>query len=172
MKGDFSGQVTGSMVDLFAGRNWRFGNFIVGGQVEATIASDIAASVTGPLQSKQVQQFGGVISSSASGATTNGNEPQLKFRAGLVGRAGFLVQPNLLLYGLAGLEFGHFIFPDADDTFGSANRNWASGYTAGAGLEARYDDHWSLRAEYRYLHFLDRPQRSTRYRYLPVVDPP
>ena len=59
----------------------------------------------------------------------------------------------MLLYGLAGLEFGHFIFPDADDTFGSANRNWALGYTAGAGLEARYDDHWSLRAEYRYLHF-------------------
>jgi opacity protein-like surface antigen len=153
MKGNFSGQVTGTMVDLFAGRNWRFGNFVVGGQVEATIASDIAASVTGPLQSKQVQQFGGVITSSWSSATTNGTGPQLKFRAGLVGRAGFLVQPNLLLYGLAGLEFGHFIFPDDDDTFGTANRNWAVGYTAGAGLEARFDDHWSLRAEYRYLHF-------------------
>lgn len=153
MKGNFSGPVTGSMVDLFAGRNWRFGNFIVGGQVEATVASDISASVTGPLRWNQVQHFGGVISSSSSGPTTNGNDPQLKFRAGLVGRAGFLVRPNLLLYGLAGLEFGHFIFPDADDAFGSANRNWASGYTAGAGLEARYDDHWSLRAEYRYLHF-------------------
>ena len=23
----------------------------------------------------------------------------------------------------------------------------------GARVEARYDDHWSLRAEYRYLHF-------------------
>ena len=153
MKGNFSGPVTGSMVDLFAGRNWRFGNLIVGGQVEATIASDIAASVTGPLQRNQDRVSGGVITGSSSGPTTNGNDPQLKFRAGLVGRAGFLVRPNLLLYGLAGLEFGHFIFPDADDTFGSANRNWASGYTAGAGLEARYDDHWSLRAEYRYLHF-------------------
>ncbi|MDO9562579.1 MAG: outer membrane beta-barrel protein [Bradyrhizobium sp.] len=153
MKGDFSGPVTGSMVELFAGRNWRFGNFIVGGQVEATVASDIAASVTGPLQLNQVRRFGGVILSSWSGPTTNGNDPQLRFRAGLVGRAGFLVRPNLLLYGLAGLEFGHFIFPDDDDAFGSANRNWALGYTAGAGLEARYDDHWSLRAEYRYLHF-------------------
>ena len=153
MKGNFSGQVTGSMVDLFAGRNWRFGNFVVGGQVEATVASDIAASVTGPLQSNQVQTLAGVITRSSSGPTTNGNDPQLKFRAGLVGRAGFLVRPNLLLYGLAGLEFGHFIFPDDDDTFGTANRNWAVGYTAGAGLEARFDDHWSLRAEYRYLHF-------------------
>jgi opacity protein-like surface antigen len=153
MKGNFSGQVTGSMADLFAGRNWRFGNFVVGGQVEATVASDIAASVTGPLQSNQVQTLAGVITRSSSGPTTNGNDPQLKFRAGLVGRAGFLVRPNLLLYGLAGLEFGHFIFPDDDDTFGTANRNWAVGYTAGAGLEARFDDHWSLRAEYRYLHF-------------------
>lgn len=153
MKGNFSGRVTGSMVDLFAGRNWRFGNFVVGGQIEATVASDIAANVTGPLQSTQVQSFQGVITGLSSGATTKGNDPQLKFRAGLVGRAGFLVRPNLLLYGLAGIEFGHFIFPDDDDTFGTANRNWAVGYTAGAGLEARYDDHWSLRAEYRYLHF-------------------
>ena len=93
MKGNFSGQVTGSMVDLFAGRNWRFGNFVVGGQVEATVASDIAASVTGPLQSNQVQTLAGIITRSSSGPTTNGNDPQLKFRAGLVGRAGFLVRP-------------------------------------------------------------------------------
>ena len=44
-------------------------------------------------------------------------------------------------------------FPDNDDGFGGSNRKWAVGYTAGAGAEVRFDDHWSLRAEYRFLHF-------------------
>jgi opacity protein-like surface antigen len=149
---DYSGHATGSMVDLFAGRNWRFGNFIVGGQVEATVASDIDLKVNGPLRFTQIERFGPFTRTTA-GSTANGNDPQLKFRAGLIGRAGFLARPDLLLYGLAGIEFGYFTFPDEDDGFGSANRNFAIGYTAGAGVEARIDDRWSLRAEYRHLHF-------------------
>jgi opacity protein-like surface antigen len=150
---DFSGRATGTMVDLFTGRNWRFGNFVVGGQVEATVASDIDLMATGPLLANQSRTNAGVVISASTSSTMSGNDPQLKFRAGLIGRAGFLARPDLLLYGLAGLEFGHFSFPDTDDQFGSANRNWAIGYTAGAGVEARIDDHWSLRGEYRYLHF-------------------
>ena len=150
VNGSPSGAVTGSMVDLFVGRNWRFGNFVVGGQAEATISSNINLTNTGPYLSRTIDNAGNVTSvSTAIGRT----DPRLTFRAGLVGRAGFLARPDLLLYGLAGLEFGHFLFPDNDDGFGSANRSFAVGYTAGAGVEARYDDHWSLRAEYRYLHF-------------------
>jgi opacity protein-like surface antigen len=150
VNGSPSGEVTGSMVDLFAGRNWRFGNFVVGGQAEATISSNVNLTNTGPYLSRTIDNAGNVGSvSTAIGRT----DPRLTFRAGLVGRAGFLAREDLLLYGLAGLEFGHFLFTDNDDSFGSTNRSFAVGYTAGGGVEARYDDHWSLRAEYRYLHF-------------------
>jgi opacity protein-like surface antigen len=148
--GDPSGNVTGSSVDLFAGRNWRFGNFVVGGQAEATISSNINLTNTGLYQATTTDRAGNV---SSVNTNTSGTSPRLAFSAGLVGRAGFLARPDLLLYGLAGLEFGHFLFPDSDDQFGSANRSFVVGYTAGGGLEARYDDHWSVRAEYRFLHF-------------------
>ena len=152
-RGDFTGRATGSMVDLFAGHNWRSGNFVVGGQIEASVAVDIDLNASGPRKLDHVETSNGVVTDATSQTITNGNDPRLRFRTGLVGRAGFLARPDLLLYGLAGLEFGHFSFPDNDDGFGGSNRKWAVGYTAGAGAEVRFDDHWSLRAEYRFLHF-------------------
>ena len=149
-QGAYSGNVTGSMVDLVAGRNWRFGRFVVGGQAEVSVASDIDLNERGPLTTNTVNP--NIIQAMTA---TNGNDPQLRFRAALVGRGGYLVQPNLLVYGLAGLEVGHFFFPDTDFQIGGLlpSRDWAAGVTAGAGLEARLDSRWSLRAEYRYLHY-------------------
>jgi hypothetical protein len=71
----------------------------------------------------------------------------------LIGRVGYLVTPNVLLYGLGGLELGHFTYPDGDDRFGGKNGKWVAGYTAGASGEVKLTDNWSLRGEYRYLHF-------------------
>lgn len=150
VNGNPSGEVTGSTVDLFAGRNWRFGNFVVGGQAEATISSNIIPTNSGPYRTTVTDNAGNVTSVSMG---VGGTTQRLTFTAGLVGRAGFLARPDLLLYGLAGLEFGHFTFFDNDDSFGSTNRSFAAGYSVGGGVEARYDDRWSLRAEYRYLHF-------------------
>ena len=77
----------------------------------------------------------------------------LRSRAGLIARAGFLATENLLLYGLAGAEFGHFAFLDGTDPIGGDDAKWAFGYTAGAGGELKLTDRWSLRGEYRYLRF-------------------
>ena len=71
----------------------------------------------------------------------------------VVGRAGFLATPNLLLYGLGGLALGHFKYPDGGDRFPEPNGKWVAGYTVGAGGELKVARHWSLRTEYRYLHF-------------------
>ncbi len=73
----------------------------------------------------------------------------------MVGRVGVLVTPDILLYGLGGLALGHFVYPDGvgEDTAGGKNGKWVAGYTAGAGGEVKLNDNWSLRAEYRYLHF-------------------
>jgi opacity protein-like surface antigen len=151
--GNMAGDMTGSMVDLFAGYNWRIGNFVVGGQVEGTAFSDVALKTIGTQTTTSVSLLNGGVTSSTSSFGTTENSQQLRSRVGLIGRVGFLATPNLLLYGLGGLELGHFVYPDGNDPFGGNNGKWVAGYTVGAGGEARLDEHWSLRAEYRYLHF-------------------
>ncbi len=72
----------------------------------------------------------------------------------MIGRVGYLVTPDILLYGLGGLALGHFVEPGGGEGGGGGRSNkWVAGYTAGAGGEVRLNEHWSLRAEYRYLHF-------------------
>jgi opacity protein-like surface antigen len=153
--GNLTGDMTGSMVDLFAGYNWRAGNFVVGGQVEATVFSDVTLKTIGTETLNGTSSTNGVVTSTFSGIDTIENTEQLRSRAGLIGRVGYLVTPNVLLYGLGGLELGHFItFPGGEEQrAGTKNGKWVAGYTAGAGGEVKLTDNWSLRGEYRYLHF-------------------
>jgi opacity protein-like surface antigen len=167
--GNSAGDMTGSMVDLFAGYNWRIGNFVVGGQVEGTVFSDVSLKTIGVAQnagsSLQTTTVGGVTTTvtgtfSTIGATERND--QLRSNFGMIGRAGFLATPNVLLYGLGGLALGNFTYPDGGDFGGGKNSKWVAGYTAGAGGEVKLTDNWSLRAEYRYLHFdVKRGETST-----------
>jgi opacity protein-like surface antigen len=151
--GNLAGDMTGSVVDLFAGYNWRAGNFVVGGQVEGTLFSDVALKPIGTVAVTSVSTTNGVVSSSGSGTSTDEINQRLRSMVGAIGRVGYLVTPNVLLYGLGGLELGHFTYPDFDDRFGGKNGKWVAGYTVGAGGEVKLTDRWSLRGEYRYLHF-------------------
>jgi opacity protein-like surface antigen len=152
-RANLAGKNTGTMASLFTGRNWQFGRFVVGGQIEATVASDVALHGEGP----GTLVAGPTNAPTFAFSTTTNNDPQLKFMTGAIGRAGFLLRPELLLYGLGGFEFGHFSYPDFDQFLLRGVRlhdhGWSIGYTAGVGAEGRLDDHWSWRAEYRYLHF-------------------
>jgi len=160
--GNLAGDMTGSVVDLFAGYNWRAGNFVVGGQVEGTLFSDVALKTTGTETVTSVSTSNGVVSSSSSGTSSDEINQRLRSMVGAIGRAGYLVTPNVLLYGLGGLELGHFTYPDFDDRFGGKNGKWVAGYTVGAGGEVKLTDRWSLRGEYRYLHFdVNRNEAST-----------
>jgi opacity protein-like surface antigen len=143
--GNLSGDVTGSMVDLFAGYNWRFGNFVVGGQVEGTVFSDVTIKPIGTQTFNSVSATDGVVTSTSSSIGTTENNQQLRSMAGAIGRVGYLVTPNVLLYGLGGLELGHFTYPDSDDRFGGKNGKWVAGYAVGAGGEVKLTDNWSLR---------------------------
>jgi opacity protein-like surface antigen len=156
--GELAGDVTGSTVDLFVGHNWRFGSVVAGGQVEGTLFSDVALKTSGHLASSFVQtttSAAGVVTTTSTNTTTSFNEyrNQLRSNVGLIARAGFLVTPDALLYGLGGLALGHFVYPDSTDPFGDKNGKWVAGYTVGAGGELKLNQNWSLRAEYRYLHF-------------------
>jgi opacity protein-like surface antigen len=139
-----SGNTTGMQADLFAGYNLRRDRLVLGGQVEVTQFSDVAAKTTGP----EVD-----VDPSTTRLETADHADQLRSMVGVIGRAGILATPDLLLYGLAGPALGHFTFPDSGGELRNQNGKWVLGYTAGAGAELRVASHWSLRAEYRYLHF-------------------
>jgi hypothetical protein len=57
-------------------------------------------------------------SSSGSGAGLDERNDQLRSNLAVIGRAGFLVTPDILLYGLGGLSLGHFVHPEGNDFFG------------------------------------------------------
>jgi outer membrane immunogenic protein len=82
------------------------------------------------------------------------------------GRLGFLLMPNLLVYGTGGLAYGqvnlnvnqsqfqNVVFPGGSAgwaAFGNSNTsNTLVGYSAGGGLEWMFMPNWSAKAEYLY----------------------
>ena len=72
-------------------------------------------------------------------------------------RAGWLVTPTTLTYGLAGWTGAQFDYQNLTDNlfFQPKDGFWANGITVGGGLEQKLDTNWSIRAEYRYTNFAD-----------------
>jgi outer membrane immunogenic protein len=60
------------------------------------------------------------------------------------GRAGYLVNPNTLVYGLGGYTEAHFDLPTG------AHNSTFTGWTAGAGFETSIAGPWYLKGEYRF----------------------
>jgi opacity protein-like surface antigen len=54
---------------------------------------------------------------------------------------------------LGGIVAGNFVVPDDQNPFGGDRSKWEPGYTAGAGVECRINPNWSVRFEYRFMHF-------------------
>jgi opacity protein-like surface antigen len=162
--GNPTGGVTGSTVDLFAGYNWRTGRAVVGGQIEGTVFSDVTLKTIGGQSFTSVDATNGVVTGSFTSTASGGNhvQQQLRSNVGAIGRAGYLVTPDVLIYGLGGLALGHFTYPDGGFRRSDANGKWVAGYTVGAGGEVKLSNNWSLRGEYRYLHFgFDRNERDS-----------
>jgi len=157
--GNLAGRISGSMVDLFAGYNTKLGqSFVVGGQLEGTVSSDVAFKTISQRTTASTASFFGT---STSGGTTTDTIDELRSMVSAVGRAGWLANPNSLLYVLGGGTAGHFVVPTAADSLGGARAVWRLGYTAGVGGEHRFTSNWSLRGEYRFVHFdIDRDQNE------------
>ena len=73
------------------------------------------------------------------------------------GRLGYAFD-NLLLYGTGGLAIGQINYKvngtfDDGSNFQIHDNYTKLGWTAGAGLEWGFDEHWSAKAEYKYVNF-------------------
>ena len=105
-----AGGMAGAQADLFAGYNRPHDRFVLGGQVEATQFSDVAAKMAGMEEAS--------VNSTILQTSTLDDQRPTAFHGGCRGRAGFLATPNLLLYGLGGLALGHFTYPDSGARIG------------------------------------------------------
>lgn len=95
-------------------------------------------------------------SSSASSGSKIGTE--LTSYGSLNLRAGYLVQPELLVYGKGGLAFGSFKYSDKNATegySGSQDDVRQQGWMVGGGVEYKFAANWSAFAEYDYTFFGD-----------------
>lgn len=99
------------------------------------------------------------LSSDSPGVSASGTLPSLDRGWTIGGRAGFLVTPDVLLYGLAGYSemrvnnwSASFTFPGGPVTpVVDLPAQTLRGYTVGAGTEYRLTSNVSLRGEYRYV---------------------
>jgi len=157
---NLSGNASGSTADLYIGYNFHFNalsNFIFGGQLEGTFFSDITLYSKGVelLTNSQMQAtLPGDIVSNTSGVADDITEysDELQSMFTFLVRAGYLIRPNLLIYILGGGAEGNFVLPGGE-IFGTQRNVWELGYTAGVGLEYRFNNNWSLQGEYRFIHF-------------------
>jgi outer membrane immunogenic protein len=71
------------------------------------------------------------------------------------GRAGFLVTPNVLLYGTGGWAYGHTTSSASAALLGAgagvSSSSTQNGWTAGGGLEYAFNPWLSFKTEYRYV---------------------
>lgn len=166
---DLSGDITGSIADLFVGYNFQFSYFpqlIIGGQLEGVFFSDITFEDSGQEASSSIDTTNDGVTLSTS---TTQSSSTIDFTNDLtsmftfLARAGYLIKPNILVYALGGGAEGNFVTPAARDLTGQQRNQWVLGYTVGAGLEYKINPHWSLRGEYRYINFDIDQDRSVTF---------
>ncbi len=73
----------------------------------------------------------------------------LDWMAELRGRAGYLILPELLVYGMVGYAWADMDLPVSGTGGGSGSETF-SGWQFGGGLEYRFDENWSTRFDYLY----------------------
>ena len=129
--GDADGVVGGGQV----GYNWQSRQFVYG------LEADISAADIGISEAFVVP--GAVLSASAS----------IDWLATFRGRLGVLVQPNLLVYGTAGLAVVHAQAHGSVTTFGfgqisASASDTGTGLVYGIGVESMWTERMSVRLEY------------------------
>jgi outer membrane immunogenic protein len=152
---------SGSRISGYAGYNWQVSRWVLG--VEADVGwSDTRKTRTGIPGTLAV----------VSPAVTDTASVSEEWDASIRGRLGFLVTPELLLYGTAGVAWTRrdanascasqlapvsWCVPRPDSAVGQPRFQSVTeniiGWTAGGGLEWKLASNWTLRGEYRYADY-------------------
>jgi outer membrane immunogenic protein len=127
------------------GFNWQFAPTWVWG-----IEADWSFTAAGRSLSQSLTVGGAPVAFSSSSLST-----KLDWLGSARNRLGYLITPNLMLYGTGGVAWGKIDYAGtASLSFGfiytanTAFSRTAVGWTAGAGLEWMITEHWLLRGEY------------------------
>ena len=149
--GRSAAQGAGGLVDVFTGWNSRISNIVIGGQIEATSAN-LNFSSTG---AKQYRYFDANGFTGQTGAADFRPQVASRWMASALLRAGVLLNEQTLVYAIGGWTGAQFEARNVTDNpfYQPVESFWASGWTAGAGIERKLDSNWSVRAEYRYTSF-------------------
>jgi hypothetical protein len=124
LNGVFSYSGDGLAAGLLTGRNWQRDDLVYGFEVSASTGQSVTADINTP----------DVIFAYDAG-----------LMLGLVGRAGYLVRPDTLVFASAGLSMGNL---DYDWTvFGQTESGqvWSQGYSLGIGVERQFGEGNALR---------------------------
>ncbi len=132
------------------GHNWQWGPVVGGLEIDFS-GADIKESTT-------------FFFAAAPGVTFT-RDVKIEELASARGRLGYLIFPNWLLYGTAGIGWGHSrltsnesfdaVFISERSAVFISERSFVNefGWVAGAGLEWKFFDHWLLRGEWLHYDF-------------------
>jgi len=152
-----------AQIGAFGGYNWRLNDYVFGieGDFGWTNASSSKNFLPG---GTACASYFGCTNLSTSGDSTS---VQLGWNASLRPRFGYLLTPDTLLYGTAGVAIQSVKISQTcqnssgdpvcwalpGNPYSTATNNYTTlGYTLGAGLEKLIDE-WVIRAEYRYTQY-------------------
>jgi outer membrane immunogenic protein len=136
----WSGDADGAVGGAQAGYNWQSQQYVYG------IEADISLADIGVSGSATACQPG-------FGCATARAEASIDWLATIRGRFGVLVQPNLLLYGTAGLAIVHgeghaSVSMPGQGTIRASVSDSDTGFVYGVGVENKISDTMSVRVEY------------------------
>jgi len=139
------------------GHNWQWGQIVGGLEIDFDW-SDIKGSSTTAIALPAIPQV-----TPADPTAFFTQDFKIEELASARGRLGYLIWPNLLAYGTAGIGWAHTRFTTTEDiplsrvtarSFES-NTTFSNefGWVAGAGLEWKFWNNWFLRGEYLHYEF-------------------
>jgi opacity protein-like surface antigen len=159
----------GYLGGLQAGANWQTGSIVAGleGDISFTNIKGSSLSIPTPTGAPAVS------------TGTAANSGTFDLLGSGRGRLGYLVTPNVLLYGTGGLAWTRFVqntdltaltAPPPFGVFSSTSTpSWRFGWVAGIGAEARlFDTNWLARLEYLHYDFGNSGGSSNPAFFLPV----
>jgi outer membrane immunogenic protein len=134
------------------GHNWQWGPVVGGLEIDFS-GADIKESTTFFF----VTPAGGIGDTPAGAAVAFTRDVKIDSLASARGRLGWLLFPNLLAYGTAGIGWGHQRLTTTETTLTTFETNTTFtnefGWVAGVGLEWKFINNWLLRGEWLHYDF-------------------